>query len=102
MNHVQKCPQLAHKGLVRIIGNLPIVLCGKKVNIKERKVKAKQIIFHCKKNLQYFDISAKSNYQYEKPFIWLLRKIVGDQRLKFTEQVALLLPDTFLDENQHG
>ena len=74
-----------HKDLVRVIGHLPIVLCGNKVDIKERKVKAKQIIFHRKKNLQYFDISAKSNYQYEKPFIWLLRKLVGDQRLKFTE-----------------
>ena len=38
---------------------------------------AKQITFHRKKYLQYYDISAKSNYQFEKPFIWLLRRLVG-------------------------
>ena len=26
-----------------------------------------------KKNLQYYDISAKSNYNFEKPFLWLAR-----------------------------
>lgn len=38
---------------------IPIVLCGNKVDIKDRKVKAKQITFHRKKNLQFFEISAK-------------------------------------------
>jgi len=57
--------------------NIPIVLVGNKVDVKERKVKAKQITFHRKKNLQYYDISAKSNYNFEKPFLWLARKLVG-------------------------
>lgn len=30
-----------------------------------------------KKNLQYHEISAKSNYNYEKPFLYLARKLVG-------------------------
>jgi Ras family len=46
---------------------------GNKVDIKDRKVKAKSIVFHRKKNLQYYDISAKSNYNFEKPFLWLAR-----------------------------
>ena len=33
--------------------------------------------FHRKKNLQYFEISAKSNYNFEKPFLWLARKLGG-------------------------
>ena len=41
-----------HKDLVRVCGNIPIVLCGNKVDIKDRKVKAKSITFHKKKNLQ--------------------------------------------------
>ena len=45
------------------------MLCGNKVDVKERKVKAKAIVFHRKKNLQYYDISAKSNYNFEKPFL---------------------------------
>ena len=66
-----------YKDLVRVCENIPIVLVGNKVDVKDRKVKAKQITFHRKKNLQYYDISAKSNYQFEKPFVWLLRKLTG-------------------------
>merc|ERR1712232_460041 len=58
-----------------IQGQCAIVLFGNKVDIKDRKVKAKSIVFHRKKNLQYYDISAKSNYNFEKPFLWLARKI---------------------------
>ena len=38
-----------HRDLVRVCENIPIVLCGNKVDIKDRKVKAKQITFHRKK-----------------------------------------------------
>ena len=41
-----------HRDLVRVCENIPIVLCGNKVDIKDRKVKAKTIVFHRKKNLQ--------------------------------------------------
>lgn len=76
-------PQLTHFAgdLVRVCENIPIVLCGNKVDVKERKVKAKTITFHRKKNLQYYDISAKSNYNFEKPFLWLARKLVGNPQL---------------------
>ena len=67
--------------LVRVCENIPIVLCGNKVDVKDRKVKAKTITFHRKKNLQYYDISAKSNYNFEKPFLWLARKLVGNASL---------------------
>lgn len=73
--------------LVRVCENIPIVLCGNKVDVKERKVKAKTITFHRKKNLQYYDISAKSNYNFEKPFLWLARKLVGNPQL-----VSIRLP----------
>lgn len=55
--------------------------------MKERKVKAKTIIFHRKKNLQYYDISAKSNYNFEKPFLWLARKLVGNPTLVSVRRV---------------
>ena len=67
--------------LVRVCEQIPIVLTGNKVDVKERKVKAKTITFHRKKNLQYYDISAKSNYNFEKPFLWLARKLVGNPGL---------------------
>lgn len=40
-------------------------------------MKAKQVTFHRKKNLQYYEISAKSNYNFEKPFLYLARKLAG-------------------------
>lgn len=76
--------------LVRVCENIPIVLTGNKVDVKERKVKAKTITFHRKKNLQYYDISAKSNYNFEKPFLWLARKLVGNQTLVSTAQTKVL------------
>jgi len=89
-----------YKDLVRVCENIPIVLVGNKVDVKDRKVKAKQIVFHRKKNLQYYDVSAKSNYQFEKPFVWLLRRIVGDPNLHLKEEIALQPQDIVLDE-QH-
>jgi len=86
-----------HKDLVRVCENIPIVLCGNKVDIKERKVKAKTITFHRKKNLQYYDISAKSNYNFEKPFLWLARKLVGNPNLEFVAAPALAPPEVVLD-----
>lgn len=41
-----------HRDLIRVCEGIPIVLCGNKVDIKDRKVKAKTITFHRKKNLQ--------------------------------------------------
>lgn len=82
---------------MRVCENIPIVLCGNKVDIKDRKVKAKAIVFHRKKNLQYYDISAKSNYNFEKPFLWLARKLVGDPNLDFVEMPALEPPEVQMD-----
>jgi len=87
-----------HRDLTRVCENIPIVLTGNKVEIKDRKVKAKQITFHRKKNLQYYDISAKSNYNFEKPFLWLARKLSGDNQLQFVEAVALQPPEFTIDD----
>jgi len=86
-----------HRDVVRVCENIPIVLCGNKVDLKDRKVKAKQITFHRKRNLQYYDISAKSNYNFEKPFLWLARKLVGEPNLSFVESPALAPPEVQYD-----
>ena len=46
---------------------------------------------------QYYDISAKSNYNFEKPFLWLARKLVGDANLEFVEMPALEPPEVAID-----
>jgi len=86
-----------HRDLVRVCENIPIVLTGNKVDVKERKVKAKAITFHRKKNLQYYDISAKSNYNFEKPFLWLARKLTGNQGLEFVAEDILAPPEVTVD-----
>lgn len=86
-----------HRDLCRVCENIPIVLCGNKVDVKNRQVKAKQVTFHRKKNLQYYEISAKSNYNFEKPFLYLARKLAGDPNLHFVESPALAPPEVQID-----
>ena len=33
----------------------------------------------------YYDISAKSNYNFEKPFLWLAKKLANDNALGFVQ-----------------
>merc|ERR1740117_2109451 len=89
-----------YKDLVRVCENIPIVLVGNKVDVKDRKVKAKQIVFHRKKNLQYYDISAKSNYQFEKPFVWLLRRLTNEAQLSLVEAPVLAPGEVEIDQQQ--
>merc|ERR1719310_1056717 len=91
-----------YKDLTRVCENIPIVLVGNKVDVKDRKVKAKQITFHRKKNLQYYDISAKSNYQFEKPFVWLLRRLSNDPNLVLVEAPVIAPAEQAMDQAQHA
>eukprot|EP01125_Pyxidicula_operculata_P007931 TRINITY_DN2677_c0_g2_i3.p1 TRINITY_DN2677_c0_g2~~TRINITY_DN2677_c0_g2_i3.p1 ORF type:complete len:128 (+),score=36.93 TRINITY_DN2677_c0_g2_i3:102-485(+) len=87
-----------HRDIVRVCENIPIVIVGNKIDVKDRKVKAKNINFHRKKNLQYYDISARSNYNFEKPFLYLARRLVNDPNLQFVEAPALAPPDVQFGE----
>jgi GTP-binding nuclear protein Ran len=89
-----------HRDITRVCEGIPIVLCGNKVEVKDRKVKAKQITFHRKKNLQYYEISAKVNYNFEKPFLWIAKKLSGNNDLQFVEAPALAPPEASIDMAQ--
>ncbi len=57
----------------------PTVVCGNKVDVKDRRVRPDSISGH-----QYYcDISAKSNYNFEKPFLAVVRKCLGDNKIVF-------------------
>eukprot|EP01006_Ploeotia_vitrea_P029019 TRINITY_DN61637_c0_g1_i1.p1 TRINITY_DN61637_c0_g1~~TRINITY_DN61637_c0_g1_i1.p1 ORF type:complete len:220 (-),score=52.93 TRINITY_DN61637_c0_g1_i1:139-798(-) len=90
-----------HRDIVRVCENIPMVLVGNKVDVMDRAVKPKQITFHRKKNLQYYDISAKSNYNFEKPFLWLAKKLANDNNLQFVGAPALKPPEVQMDP-QHA
>jgi GTP-binding nuclear protein Ran len=74
-----------YRDIVRVCDVIPMVLVGNKVDAPERAVKAKMITFHHKKALQYYDISAKTNYNFEKPFVWLAKRLANDPTLQFAE-----------------
>lgn len=86
-----------YRDLVRVCENIPIVLCGNKVDVADRKVKAKSITFHRKKNLQFYEISAKSNHNFEKPFIWLMSKLTGCPDITLVSNPVLAPPETTVD-----
>jgi len=88
-----------HRDLCRVCPNIPMVLVGNKVDVKTRQVKPKQITFHRKKNLQYIEVSAKSNYNFEKPFLYLARKLTASPSLHFVEELALVPPEVAIDPN---
>ena len=90
-----------HRDVVRVCENIPLVLVGNKVDVMERSVKARQIVFHRRKNLQYYDISAKSNYNFEKPFLWLAKKLANDNTLAFTKEAALQVCTTQQQQQPH-
>lgn len=56
---------------------------GNKVDVPRRQVKLDAI--HLKKRYQYYDVSCKSNYNYEKPFLHLARRLLNDPTLYFVE-----------------
>jgi len=88
-----------HRDIVRVCEHIPIVLVGNKVDVKDRQVKAKNIQFHRKRNLQYYDLSARSNYNFEKPFLWLARRLVNQPALTFVGQFAKA-PEIHIDQAQ--
>jgi GTP-binding nuclear protein Ran len=74
-----------YSDLISVDKNIPIVLCGNKSDINKNlisKVKSKNT-FHIEKNLPYYHTSAKSNYNFEKPFLCLARQVMNDPDLEF-------------------
>lgn len=78
-----------HRDLVRVTGDIPIVIVGNKVDVKDRKVAPSMITFHEDTEMQYYDISAKSNYNFEKPFLALARQLTNCPTLEFVPAPAL-------------
>merc|ERR1711916_417966 len=88
-----------YRDIVRVCDTaIPVVLVGNKVDVRDRKVKAKFITFHRKKNLQYYDPSAKNNYNFERPFLYLARKLTDEPDLTFVEAPALEPPEFEMDQ----
>lgn len=67
-------------------GQVPTVVCGNKVDLTDHSVKVGDKVKVAKKWGTYYDVSAKSNYNYEKPFLKLARMLTGHNDLEFTAE----------------
>ena len=56
-------------------------------------------IYARRKNLQYFELSAKTNYNFEKPFLWLARRLTNQPELQFKGNFAKA-PEIEMTEEQ--
>lgn len=78
--------------------HIPIVLCGNKVDCSNRKVKEQFIARSLKSGItMYVEISAKTNYNFELPFLALARKLTGIDNLTFVSNLNLKPADIPID-----
>lgn len=77
----------------RVCGKIPIVICGNKVDEKGRKVLPMDIRSFLDEldryDIKYYDLSSKTNYNFEKPILNIARLIRGDPDLNITESDAI-------------
>jgi GTP-binding nuclear protein Ran len=85
---------------------LPVVWMGNKVDNKERVVMARDIqkvlnTLHYP-NLKYYEVSARSNYQIDRPFLHIVQQYYLDPSVKFVEMEAVVPPtvELIVDQNQ--
>lgn len=81
-----------HKDILSVCGNIALVLCGNKGDMKDESNKGRTIVPRKMRGLKYFEISTKTHYNFEKPFLWFARKLIGDPELEFVTMPALVPP----------
>jgi GTP-binding nuclear protein Ran len=84
-----------HRDIARVCEGIPVVLCGNKCDlVKNRNDRARRVIFHRKKNIDYYEISARKNFNFEKPFLYLARKLTRYASLIFFHFLYFFRDDT--------
>ena len=89
-----------HRDLVRVCENIPIVLTGNKVDIKDRKVKAKAIVFHRKKNLQVTMIKVSVDVLYRATPLLLTTIIIKHNILVYLSIFSYLFSTMTSQQNR--
>lgn len=74
------------KDVHRVCQNIPIVLCGTKSDMPSREVSAQDLSLLALSGTPIYEVSSKSNYNYEKPFLELLRKMSGHDDLVLIQE----------------
>jgi GTP-binding nuclear protein Ran len=82
-----------HRDLMKVV-DVPVVLVGNKADLTNNKIRSNEVDFG-RGEIPYFEISAYDNVNTEKPFLSLLRTLVGDPNLQLEQQ-----PSDYLQEEQ--
>ena len=70
----------------RVVLQAPIVVCGNKADLQDRRANYQEIVDVIKENnLPYFEISTKTNSNIYQPFLHLARTLSGHEDLVFLE-----------------
>lgn len=95
------CKNVPHwiENVRNVTPNIPVIICGNKSDIKDRKVTGR-IEAQDLPNVKYIQISARSNYNFEKPWLELARQLTGYSDLEFTEMPPITPPEVVVSEKQ--
>jgi GTP-binding nuclear protein Ran len=86
----------------RISPRAKIIFVGNKVDSEGGVKSHEKVPWEMKRALlPYYDISAKSNYQFEKPFLYLARELTGDSSLEFVPGPAFVPPIVEVPQFSH-
>lgn len=67
-----------YRDITRVAASAPVVLVATKVDVQNRQVQPKQVTFHRKRDLQYYEISSKTMYNAMKPIEYLAAVLTGN------------------------
>ncbi len=87
-----------YKKITSICSKIPIVLCGNKVDCRDRKVKLVDINFHRDVNISYYGTSSKSNSKFGKPFLTIIKELLKDDTIHYIEAPAIFPPESTAEE----
>lgn len=85
-----------HRDLLRVCGDIPVVIFANKVDVEERKVKSKSIKYHEKNNSMILvEGSVKDRVNLKQPLEYLLQCVTKDTGLKISSSLESSLFTAF-------
>ncbi|XP_076065609.1 GTP-binding nuclear protein Ran-like isoform X2 [Oratosquilla oratoria] len=71
-----------HRDITKVCESIPIVLCANKTDVKEKKLKSKNLTYAAKNGLGLYEISVKDRVNLVEPLNFLLQRLVLEPELK--------------------
>jgi hypothetical protein len=79
--------------LNRVCGDIPIIVCGNKVDIQTDTSLAEHLLAHSKKRqYEFLFMSVKQQWEILRPFLRLARILTGEKTLYFVPPPAVMPP----------